>query len=507
MRKLLAGALCLAWALPAFAQEVDEAVARELEKAVPADFWGVVLVAKDGRPLLHKAWGKADYVNIPNTVDTLFEIASSSKTVTAAAALKLEMQGKLKLDATLDSLFKNVPKDLKPITVQQIVNHTSGIDPADCIIPYGSPMSRDEFVAVVLRSKLKSKPGEKFEYNNGAYAFLAAIVEIAAGKPFEDYVRENLFVPAGMTRTGFVNEKGFEGQAAASRKDRHRGEEITGTSSKWLYGWGYRGMGGVVTTAEDVLKWDRALRGDKLFDEATKKKMYTPAHENYACGWLVHGSPHGKKVEHSGSVAGFLTQFARYMDKDITVIVLTNEYNDIFGIESKLADAAFAAADAPDSGVTLSLLLQGVKLSPAGGYEVAKGTEWRVGKDGSGAAVLELREGMKARAKVTIPAPLAKSLTARLEELVQAKGKEGLKDGTMASGLFTAGYAPQKGEVSLDRNLRVVLKEKHETNDAVDPRITLIVADDKSGGRPLIVKMGAAKAKTLAAELRKVVGK
>jgi CubicO group peptidase (beta-lactamase class C family) len=116
------------------------------------------------------------------------------------------------------------------------------------------------------------------------------------------------------------------------------------TAANWFWGWGYRGMGGVVTTALDVMKWDRALRGDKILGAAAKEKLYTPALEKYACGWLVdRGERGGTKVHHSGSVRGYGCQIARWLEDDIIVVVLSNGAVSPHAVEQAVAQVVFAS--------------------------------------------------------------------------------------------------------------------------------------------------------------------
>jgi CubicO group peptidase (beta-lactamase class C family) len=237
--------------------EEGAALDADVQRASGGAFWGVVLVAKGGETLLAKGYGNADYASRPNAPDTLFEIASTSKSFTAAAILKLEMDGKLRVDDPIAKHLKGVPKDKRGITIHHVLTHTSGLSP-NVGVPYASTVSRPEFIRFVLSKPLESAPGEKFAYCNSAYALLAAIVEEVTGKSFEEYSRKKLFEPAGLVDTGFIGDEALDGARVTVRRERLR---PGATARDWFWGWGYRGMGGVVTTAQDLLRWDRALRG------------------------------------------------------------------------------------------------------------------------------------------------------------------------------------------------------------------------------------------------------
>lgn len=316
-------------------QEIDKNIQRSTGEAL----WGTVLVAKDGEVVLARGYGFADHATIPNSPMTLFEISSVSKQFTAAAILKLEMEGNLCVDDPISNYLKNVPGDKKEIRVRHLLAHTSGIDP-DVGLAYDSPATRDEFVAFMLKAPLVSEPDQYFDYSNSAYGLLAAIVEVASGQSFEDYVREKIFVPAGCTDTGFI---GDENLVDSDRNSTRVCEWMPDASAAdWCWGWGYRGMGGVVTTACDLMKWDRALRGDAVLDVAATEKLFTPYKDDYAFGWFVESTERGTtKAYHDGYVDGYQTLLARYIEEDVLIVILTNLDTDIDTVERAIDDVVF----------------------------------------------------------------------------------------------------------------------------------------------------------------------
>lgn len=341
MRRAAAIAVGCWLALPAAGQErtAPADLATRLDAAVQqagnGQFWGTVLVARQGEVLLAKGYGMADFDQRPNTPDTLFEIASTSKQVTATAILRLAQDKKLKLDDPLARFFKGVPADKQAVTLRHLLHHTSGID-NETGLPYGSPATRDEFVKLVLAAPMISKPGEKFAYFNSGYAVLAAVVEVVTGQGFEAFCHARLFKPAKLTDTGFINEPQLDRKRDTARRDDRPG--MSGTACNWFYGWGYRGMGGVVTTVRDLLRWDQALRGDKILKPEWREVLYTPSLERYACGWLVSSTPRGtRKAEHAGGVAGYGCQLARYLEDDVCIAVLSNGKTSMHAIEHALA--------------------------------------------------------------------------------------------------------------------------------------------------------------------------
>jgi CubicO group peptidase (beta-lactamase class C family) len=167
-----------------------------------ADFHGNHLLASNGVVLFRKGYGNSDREKgVPYDVATVFSIGSITKQFTAAAILKLEMQGKLHVEDTLVKHLSGVPEDKRGITLHQLLTHTSGLE-SDFADDFDS-VGRDEYVGRILASKLRSKPGETYFYANSGHSLLGAIIETVSGKPYEHFLRENLFLPAGMKETGY----------------------------------------------------------------------------------------------------------------------------------------------------------------------------------------------------------------------------------------------------------------------------------------------------------------
>jgi CubicO group peptidase (beta-lactamase class C family) len=341
---LLLGATAEAKDRKSKAPAIDAALAKEFDEAISGatggkSFWGTILAAKKGQIVFVKGYGFADYERKPNTPESLFEIASATKQVTATAILRLEQQKKLKTTDSLDRFWKDVPKGKKKVTVQHLLNHTSGLDPT-LGVPYAWPGSRDVYVRQMLEKPLVEEPGKKFSYSNVGYALLAAVVEEVTGGTFEDYVRKELFARAGLEDTGFIgDERLVKSEHVTARRCEDCRPDMT--AAKWSYGWGYRGMGGVVTTALDLHLWDRALRGKDILGEPAKAKLYETALDGYACGWLVGQDPHGRKAHHSGSVAGYVCQVTRWLDTDALVVILTSGQPNLGAIETAVASVLF----------------------------------------------------------------------------------------------------------------------------------------------------------------------
>ena len=285
---------------------------------------GAVLVARDGKALLAKGYGRADpEKGRPNTETTLFEIGSLSKQITAAAILKLEQQEKLTTDDPIAKHLPGVPTHARKITIMHLLTHTSGMPRNG---PSGRGADLEEAVKAYLAEEPKNAPGAHFEYWNGGYALLAGIVERASGKSFTRYCEEELFAPAGMTDTGFTGDADLD-PARAAVGESQDAESRSALEHPYMgsFGYQYRGMGGVVTTALDLLKWDRTLAGTAVLGEKARAKLFTPVQEGYACGWYVGKSNTGRlRQSHEGDVRGFHVDMMRFPEQQACVVVLAN---------------------------------------------------------------------------------------------------------------------------------------------------------------------------------------
>ena len=245
------------------------------------------------------------------------------------------MQGKLKTTDPIAKFFPNAPADKKAITLHQLLTHTAGLRSDYATSDY-EPYARDVYMQRIFDAPLLSRPGETFRYANSGYSMLAAIVEIASGQPYERYLYDNLFEPAGMTMTGYQIPK----FPAAKIPRGYQGESDWGTiferpwapDGPW---WELRGNGGIHSTAMDMYRWHQALQsGMILSTEATAKYQTGYINEGpmgqskYAYGWSVSQSPAGKLIEHNGGNRVFSGDFLRYVDAGVIVIVFSNTSRD-----------------------------------------------------------------------------------------------------------------------------------------------------------------------------------
>ncbi len=481
--------------------EIGKALDAAVRKAGGADFWGSVLVAREGKVLLAQGYGFADYAKQPNTPRTFFELASASKQVTAAAILHLEQQNKLSVTDTLDRFFDDVPQDKRGIQVHHLLTHTSGISP-ECGVPYASTIPRKGYVETILRDPLVSQPGSAFAYSNAGYALLAAVVEEVTKKPFEEYAEKALFKPAQMADTGFIGDRDLDAKRCSVRRSDEPG---TFTAAKWHWGWGYRGMGGVVTTVLDLHRWDRALRTDAVLGAAAREKLYTPFRDGYAYGWKVDPTERGtRKAHHSGSVRGYGTNLVRYLEDDAEIFVLSNDPKAAYEVTSAIEALLFAP-------VALETVVDATpyELGPHRNASIPATAAWEAERKG-GHLVLRLRDGKHVAVEVRAPAGYEKKLVAELEQAIATREADdpGGPAATEA-GIYLGRYDPAARRVEVTEGLALVVQPEYRGRDAagaevVDRRVLLYLEDRPRGQWPFMAKMNVAAARRLVEVLRTV---
>ena len=165
-------------------------------------FYGSVLIQKDDALLLNDGYGfknlAEDQKNDPNTI---FDIGSITKQFTAAAILKLEMQGKLSVEDSLHVFLENVPIEKQNITIHQLLTHSSGL--IEAIGNDYDVVNTEMFLTQTFSSELQFSPGARYAYSNVGYSILGILIEKISGQTYEEYLRDNLWLPAGMDKTGY----------------------------------------------------------------------------------------------------------------------------------------------------------------------------------------------------------------------------------------------------------------------------------------------------------------
>lgn len=479
-------------AVPPTTDEIDAAI----QRSSSGRFWGVALIVRDGETLLSKGYGAADYKNRPNTPDTLFEIASISKQFTATAILHLVHENRLQLDSTLGDLFPQRAAAYKDVTVEHLLSHTSGMNPNGGV-PYNSKITRESYIKRVLSLPPTSPPGKEFAYSNVGYALLAAIVESVSGESFEEYAHEHLFRPAGLVDTGFINEENLDRSRVAARISRRRGQ--LDTSADWYYGWGYRGMGGVVTTANDLNRWSRALRTDVVLPTSLRDELFRVRTNDYALGWRVRvGEDEQRIAQHSGGVQGFSCFMMHGVDDENLVVLLSNGFTSLRTVVTELSDLFTQTMQS-----TLRIDVSDYEVGKTGRVQLGTGLHWNANRNEDSIA-LTLSDENSSPVHVELSIDSAQEFLQSLQRVLRIRGKDEqeLEQTEADVYLFAYKLAPQVQRGGVTLTARPIYRGRNKDGVVfVDERVTITVVDNERNFWPIITKLNSAAAEALAAEL------
>jgi CubicO group peptidase (beta-lactamase class C family) len=289
---------------------------------------GVVLVARRDQVIFSWVGGLADrQLGTPIDLNTRFRLASIGKMFTAVAVLQLVDTGKLGLDDMVGKYLKNLPKNAAAgrVTIRQLLNHTSGLgDIFNEDFEKNSDRLRTvaDYVAMYGREPAAFEPGTQERYSNFGYILLGSLIEAVSGRPYYDYVQQNILNPAGMHLTGFAPEEEYvKGRARPYTK-----EDGRWVDAGYTLPWRGTPAGGGYSTAGDLLRFSRALqRGvlitPKMRDFATKAQNLKGW---YGFGFMVGGRGREARYGHEGGAPGMNTAFFVYPAFDYTVIGLGN---------------------------------------------------------------------------------------------------------------------------------------------------------------------------------------
>jgi CubicO group peptidase (beta-lactamase class C family) len=333
------------------AREIVERVDAYMKVAVEVErFTGSILVARDGQPIVSKSYGMANVeLDVPNTPDTVFRLASLTKQFTAAAIMMLQERGKLSVNDPICKHLTDCPAAWQPITIRHLLTMTSGIPnltALDLGPLQGLPVPWDQWLVAMKKKPMEFAPGERFQYVNPNYTLLGFIIERLSGKSYGDFLQENIFTPLGMKHSGYEDPRRIIKNRATGYRQLP-GDPIANVPYAEIVA--LYAAGGVYSTTKDLLLWDQALYPDKLLSRQSLDEMYTPFREmlpgkGYGYG-LWSSRKHGRQeIAHGGNLAGFITYIARYPAERVTVIVLSNNGRGSSGkISNVLSAIVFGA--------------------------------------------------------------------------------------------------------------------------------------------------------------------
>ncbi len=315
-------------------QDIVAELRGHVERLAQADsFSGAVLIAKDGKTLWSEAYGVADKnFDVPNKIDTKFNLGSMNKMFTAVAIAQLVERGVLSFD---DPVSKWLPNALKgdageKVRIKHLLSHTSGLGSYFTDEWGNASRARyrtvDDFMEFAKKEDLQFEPGTKWAYSNTGMLVAGKVIEAATKQSYYDYVRDHIYKPAGMLNTDAYELDYVTPNLAVGYQ-----REQTSSGPRWrnnIFMHVIRGgpAGGGYSTVEDLLRFDVALRSGKLVSKKYVDLLTTPKLElqspAYGYGFGVFDG--GKIVGHSGGFPGISSNLDIYLTSGYTIAVLSN---------------------------------------------------------------------------------------------------------------------------------------------------------------------------------------
>lgn len=300
-------------------RRIDEYVTRQSG----THFSGVITIARRKEILFNRAYGFADAdLAIPNRLDNRFGIGSLTKPLTAVAALRLVERGTIHLDDPICKYVRQCPTAWRPVTLEHLLSHTSGVPDRFNEVPAvpldSMRIAIDRVIANHATDSLRSTPGERYSYNNFGYFLVAYAMEIATGRPWEALLRAEVFDRAGMHDTEYDD-------VWRVMRRRVRGYRLVGGSLRLInyHDHGAYAAGGLLSSAADLLRFDQALEGGGLLADSTRRSMFTVRRGDYGLGWQVITAFGQRLRNHSGDTNGY-SSWLGHFENGTTVIILSN---------------------------------------------------------------------------------------------------------------------------------------------------------------------------------------
>ena len=322
-------------------------------------FSGTILIAKRGKVIYEKAFGLADReLNVKNSLGSLYQIASLTKQFTASAILQLAENDKLSLNDKLDKYFPSFPKG-DSITIHMLLNHTSGLKTTGDIDGFieAFKLTKDSMLALIQKQPLVFSPGTSWKYSNCGYYLLGMIIEKVTNQAYSDYLLGNIISKAELKNT-FVNRwdtilanrvKGYEKTATGWRNNSFYTMENPYSA------------GAMISTVEDLYKWNYALFSNKIISVASVKKMTTPYQNNYGYGIVIDTFMSHRRIWHNGQLRGFTSYLGTFPGDSVSIVLLSNNESNCSDIANCIAAIIFGIEIIPpyshvESKIDISIL-------------------------------------------------------------------------------------------------------------------------------------------------------
>jgi CubicO group peptidase (beta-lactamase class C family) len=313
-------------------QNYDESFDDLLKKLSAESPGGTALVAKNGKILYRKSFGKADLeLGVPMEPHHVFRIGSVTKQFTASAILKLAEEGKLSLSDTITRFIKDYPLTGHTITIEHLLTHTSGIKNYTSLSSFDKEVRRKDFTPEELVNFFKHEPmdfppGTDYRYSNSGYILLGYIIELISGKTYAKYISENFFQPLGMKNSFYDNSSAIIPNRVSGYQKRNDHFENSDYLSMTLP----YSAGSILSNVDDLFIWYDALMHNKVLSKESLRKAHTPYKltngriTGYGYGWdlgNIQGSP---TIKHVGRINGFVAYTVYLPLEKIFVAIFSN---------------------------------------------------------------------------------------------------------------------------------------------------------------------------------------
>jgi CubicO group peptidase (beta-lactamase class C family) len=310
------------------ADEVARTVRAEMEKQhIPGL---ALLVSRKGVPARAEGFGLANVeLNVPVKPETIFQSGSVGKQFTATAVMLLVEEGKIGLEDPLSKYFESGPGWWKDVTIRELLSHTAGFTDYPKDFDLRKDYTEDELLKIVESIPPAYPPGTSWAYSNLGYVTLGILIHKVSAQYFGDFLRERVFKPLRMSTTRIISEADIISNRAAGYvldKGQLKNQEWVSPSANST------ADGSLYFSILDLAKWDAALYAEKVLKNSSKREMWTvallkdgkPNRGRYGFGWFVETQNGHRVVEHEGRWQGFESQISRYVDDELTVVVLVN---------------------------------------------------------------------------------------------------------------------------------------------------------------------------------------
>ena len=289
-----------------------------------------LLVSRDGKIERAEGFGLSNVeLQVPVKPETVFQSGSMGKQFTATAVMMLVEEGKVGLDDPLAKYFSDAPPAWNEVTIRELLSHTAGFTDYPKKFNFRKDWTEDELLKTVEKIPLAYPPGTKWDYSNLGYLTLGILIHRVTGEFYGDFLQERIFKPLDMQSTRIISEADIVPNRAAGYR-LVKGEL---KNQEWV-------APAINTTADgslyfnvlDLAKWDAALYTEKLLKRSSLETMWTPVKlksgepnkDGYGFGWFIEDRHGHRVVSHDGAWQGFQTTIARYVDDQLTVVMLTN---------------------------------------------------------------------------------------------------------------------------------------------------------------------------------------